>query len=161
MPKLCLKCQKNQIPNRINIDGQTYNLCNRKYCLECSPFKKHNTSQLHLPKTSFKTYDKMSIEERKKYNKEIYDYQKTKRWKLKKDLVTEKGGKCEKCGYNKNLAALVFHHIDPSKKLFELDARSLISKSIESIKKEAEKCQLLCSNCHQEIHHPSAKFKEP
>ena len=33
-----------------------------------------------------------------------------------------KGGKCEICGYDKNLAALDFHHLDPNQKDFEIDA---------------------------------------
>jgi hypothetical protein len=35
------------------------------------------------------------------------------------------GGKCEKCGYNFNIAALEFHHIDSSTKTIPLDARHL------------------------------------
>lgn len=30
------------------------------------------------------------------------------------------GGKCEKCGYNKCLDALEFHHKDPSQKEFQI-----------------------------------------
>ena len=35
------------------------------------------------------------------------------------------GGKCEICGYNKNVSALEFHHIDSVTKDFKLDARKL------------------------------------
>ena len=35
------------------------------------------------------------------------------------------GGKCEVCGYNKNAAALHFHHKDPGAKSFKLDVRAL------------------------------------
>lgn len=28
------------------------------------------------------------------------------------------GGKCQECGYNKNIAALEFHHINPDEKEF-------------------------------------------
>lgn len=30
----------------------------------------------------------------------------------------QRGGKCECCGYNKNLSALEFHHINPDEKKF-------------------------------------------
>ena len=41
-----------------------------------------------------------------------------RRDKIKMIAVEYKGGKCEKCGYNKCIDALDFHHIDPSKKEF-------------------------------------------
>lgn len=34
----------------------------------------------------------------------------------KKQQVEYKGGKCEKCGYDKCMAALAFHHLDPKEK---------------------------------------------
>ena len=71
----------------------------------------------------------------------------------KRDLIKMKGGGCEICGYNKSLAALSFHHLDPSTKLFQLDIRSLSNRKINYILDEASKCQLLCSNCHMEVHH--------
>jgi hypothetical protein len=76
----------------------------------------------------------------------------TKRRKQNKLLLVEyKGGKCEICGYNKNISALEFHHLDPSKKEFGLTANT---NSIERQKEEADKCILLCANCHREIHNP-------
>lgn len=72
----------------------------------------------------------------------------------KLELIEYKGGKCEICGYDKNLSALEFHHIDPSEKEFQLDSRHLSNTSIEKLKSEINKCMLLCANCHREIHHP-------
>jgi hypothetical protein len=153
MSKLCLKCQKNKIPTHININGKRRNLCNRKYCLECSPFKNHNTKRLHCQIVS-KKYNEMSDSEKDEFNKKTYNDQRAKRWRLKKELVNLKGSCCKQCGYNKNLAVLSFHHLNPESKEFTIDARSLISQSKESILKEIDKCQLLCMNCHQEIHYP-------
>ncbi|MCA0231904.1 MAG: hypothetical protein LCH91_15650 [Bacteroidetes bacterium] len=70
------------------------------------------------------------------------------------ELVRIFGGKCNKCGYSANLAALHFHHLDSTTKHFKLDARILSNKNWESIVEEAEKCVLLCSNCHAEEHNP-------
>ena len=70
---------------------------------------------------------------------------------IKRKLVEYKGGKCKECGYGRNLAALDFHHRNPSEKEF------IISKSQKSFakqKKEADKCDLLCKNCHTELHNP-------
>lgn len=72
----------------------------------------------------------------------------------KKELVKLLGGSC-KCGYNKNLAALEFHHIDPTTKSFNLDLRKLSNSSLEDCLKEVKKCKLLCANCHREEHHPN------
>ena len=67
---------------------------------------------------------------------------------LKYKLILARGGKCECCGYNKNISALEFHHIDPSTKKFTLDSRTLERKSDKEIIEEFNKCKLLCSNCH-------------
>jgi hypothetical protein len=60
------------------------------------------------------------------------------------------------CGYDRNFAALEFHHLDPSTKAFNLDLRSLSNRAWERIVQESEKCELVCSNCHKEIHNPEA-----
>ena len=70
----------------------------------------------------------------------------------KLELVEAKGGKCERCGYDENIAALEFHHLDPSKKSFQLDSRRLSNTNIKTLLEEADKCILVCANCHREIH---------
>ena len=66
------------------------------------------------------------------------------------DLIRKKhGGKCQRCGYNTYLGALDFHHINPDEKDFTIGNRDY--KLIDCIH-EAEKCVLLCANCHREIH---------
>lgn len=68
--------------------------------------------------------------------------------------IKEKGDKCNACGYRKNLAALSFHHLDPKKKELRLDVRHWSNNSPETLKKELEKCIVLCLNCHAELHNP-------
>ena len=69
-----------------------------------------------------------------------------------KELCVEyKGGKCEKCGYSNYVGALDFHHKDPSQKEFGI-ARVKLRKFDKNIKKELDKCLLLCANCHREEH---------
>lgn len=70
-----------------------------------------------------------------------------KRTKIK--LIDYKGGKCEICGYDKCLRALQFHHKNPEEKDFQISGKSL---SFEKLKMEVDKCALVCSNCHSEIH---------
>lgn len=60
-----------------------------------------------------------------------------------------RGGKCIRCGYNKCLKALEFHHVDPSKKDFTISNDHF--KLLEAVK-ETKKCILICSNCHKEFH---------
>lgn len=69
-------------------------------------------------------------------------------------LIKEKGGSCSHCGYNKNLASLAFHHKDSKQKEFKLDMRSLSNRTYERVRREFEKCELVCHNCHAETHNP-------
>jgi hypothetical protein len=61
------------------------------------------------------------------------------------------GGKCIICGYDKCNAALQFHHRDPSLKKFNINNYTC-SKAWKTIKEETKKCDLLCANCHMELH---------
>jgi predicted nucleic acid-binding Zn ribbon protein len=69
-------------------------------------------------------------------------------------LIQQKGGRCERCDYDRNNAALAFHHVDPATKSFPIDLRSCSNTSWEALVIEAQKCILLCLNCHSEIHNP-------
>jgi hypothetical protein len=65
-------------------------------------------------------------------------------------LVELKGGKCQCCGYDKCFSALEFHHLDSKEKEFAIgDCQSF---DLNVLRREAEKCVLVCSNCHREIH---------
>lgn len=70
----------------------------------------------------------------------------------KKEIIKEKGGQCTLCGYNKNLAALEFHHPDPSIKE-HTPGKALRIKDFEIARHELEKCIVVCKNCHAELHH--------
>lgn len=84
-----------------------------------------------------------------------------KRINFKEKIVQYGGGCCKKCGYNKDLTSLEFHHLDPTKKDF--NPSSSVSTSWELVKTELDKCTLLCSNCHRKLHfelHQKQKQKE-
>lgn len=70
----------------------------------------------------------------------------------KEKAINLKGGKCSICGYSKCRNALEFHHVNEK----EYDMSKLLKKSWkmnkEKILKELDKCMLVCSNCHREIH---------
>jgi DNA-binding CsgD family transcriptional regulator len=68
----------------------------------------------------------------------------------KDDLVREAGGRCVLCGYDRCLGALHFHHLDPRTKSFGLAMRGH-TKAFHRLLEEAQKCVLLCANCHAEV----------
>ena len=61
-----------------------------------------------------------------------------------------KGGQCRVCGYNRCMSALSFHHLDPNEKDFGIAQACALSW--EKVKRELDKCVLLCGNCHAEVH---------
>lgn len=74
-----------------------------------------------------------------------------RRNKVKEMAVEYKGGKCSVCGYDRCADALEFHHLDPSKKDFGISSKGY-TRSWDKVKEELDKCILVCSNCHREIH---------
>lgn len=166
--KLCKKCG-NEFPNRKEIDGKIRVLNSRKFCLECSPFNTHNTKNFLNPnhieninknggkkQCSICKIDKHYSQFYVKKNKTLSYACKTcmstrntvQRVENKRKAIEYKGGKCVKCGYDKYYGALEFHHLDPTKKEKGLTAIT----SFDKVKKELDKCILVCANCHREIH---------
>lgn len=68
---------------------------------------------------------------------------------MRDTLIAEAGGRCAICSYDRCPAALHFHHLDPATKRFTI--RSGRTPSLSRLREEAEKCVLLCSNCHAEV----------
>ncbi len=59
---------------------------------------------------------------------------------------------CKNCS-KKGIACLVFHHIEPKTKLFNIGKCSKAKYTIEMIIQEIKKCDILCENCHRKLHH--------
>lgn len=83
-------------------------------------------------------------------------YSKTRRLKIRAlydEFMSDKS--CEHCGYS-DYRSLVWHHIDPSIKTNGVV--QLINKGMgwKTIMNEVEKCQCLCHNCHNILHHHSS-----
>ena len=129
--KQCNKCNENKSlsefnKNKTKPDGYQY------YCRECEKvYKKKNylhTKERYLERNS-------EIRERNKaFLKEI-----------KSEL------KCSMCGED-HPATLDFHHRDPQEKDQMVSKAIFRGWSIERIKKEIDKCDVLCSNCHRKLH---------
>lgn len=95
-----------------------------------------------------KKIEKRTYSERREYLSKMTS---VRRLRLKKLLVSSKGGVCQICGYCRCLIALDFHHVDEKTKAFDLSQRSL-TRSWVKIQIELKKCVLVCANCHREIH---------
>lgn len=81
--------------------------------------------------------------------KHLKKHQRQQRWLI---LIELKGGKCQKCGNSYHFSVYDFHHRDPIQKEFEI-SQQIVNISIEDLLPEVEKCDLLCSNCHRELHY--------
>jgi len=77
---------------------------------------------------------------------------KIRRLRSKIKSIKYKGGKCEECGFlakEDNYAAFEFHHANSDK---EVGVGMILNRKWEIIKREVDKCTLLCSNCHRVSH---------
>lgn len=162
---LCNKCNK-VFKTWEKIDGRARCLHNRKYCIECSPFKSHNTKKLDQS-IDLRTRNRRNPEDQHKcFNSKCSNLTGTKycskkcrgtsnirikRKKFKTKALEILGNKCSSCGYSKCLSALCFHHLDPSSKSFEI-TREAYRRNWKEVELELSKCILLCLNCHAEKH---------
>jgi hypothetical protein len=77
----------------------------------------------------------------------------TKRAKDRKLRAIElMGGRCVKCDQS-HPAALSFHHVDPTTKVFNIDGRVFGNHKWSVVEEELKKCQLLCLYCHAIEHY--------
>jgi hypothetical protein len=122
-----------------------------KICQKCGDiYKPHRSTQKYCSKKCSRKYT--DLERKKNVTKRVSEWR--RRTKIK--LVTMFGGKCIRCGYSKCIAALEFHHTDPSKKEFGLSVRGL-TRFFDKLVEEAKKCELICANCHAEEHFKKGK----
>jgi hypothetical protein len=102
----------------------------RVRCKEC-----HNALQRKRSKNRWATIVKKKVERQRIVKQKCVDYL---------------GGKCVRCGYNKSIRALTFHHRDRKEKE-RCISLMIVNNSFEKIQKELDKCDLVCFNCHMEI----------
>jgi hypothetical protein len=108
----------------------------------------HNTEQKYEDPKQYKR------EWNHRNRKQRYLYKIQWLHKLKIKLIIQLGGKCKHCNYqydNTNAQVFDFHHLNPKEKDFNI-SYGLNKKSLEQIKKEILKTELLCSNCHRLLH---------
>lgn len=115
-----------------------------KTCFDCKI--KKPVSQFYPQKNHL--YNVMS------YCKSCFSKRCIRRWiQRKKEAIVYKGSECERCHLNikdSHYSVFEFHHKDKSQKDYDWTKLRLHSK--DTIKKELDKCMLLCANCHRIIH---------
>jgi len=133
--KICIKCKKEKdkfdfSKNKNNKDGY------QNYCKECRRVIDNNRI---IPPGKYAKTNKIRNEKIKEIIIEI---------------KINKGGVCKKCNEGR-LHILDFHHIDGSMKdgLVSKFLYYYGPKKLEIAIKEADKCELLCANCHRDFHY--------
>jgi hypothetical protein len=129
-----------------------YNLGNRNISLRDwdDEYEDHNETRRNCEHCGHFLSLSQFTKTNKKCNFCIAKIARIKKYNFKADCITYKGGKCQKCGYNKCPDALEFHHLDPNEKDFEIS--SVRKYDFSLVQNELDKCLLLCSNCHREEH---------
>lgn len=89
-------------------------------------------------------------------NKEDHLTNQRKKYKERRIFILDykfNANGCTFCGWNDHSEILEFDHRDKKKKRFMLAGHNLANNSMELIKKEIAKCDLLCPNCHRWKHY--------
>ena len=130
--KVCSKCKKKKDEsefgkNKSKIDGLQHNCkkCQREYA------KKHYYKNENY-------YLEKAKRRREKIYREINDF-----------IRKEKDKPCIDCGVKYPFYVMDFDHISGEKE-FNIGEARVREIKIDRIKKELEKCELVCSNCHRE-----------
>lgn len=131
--KTCTSCNKEKLEDEFAWKIKANNL-RQSVCKDCTKAK----SKAHYEKYA-DGYKKRAIGSKVILQKRNREY------------IVSLGLKCEQCGEN-HPACLDFHHINPVSKDLEVSALVARGHSIDRIKKEIEKCKVLCSNCHRKLH---------
>jgi hypothetical protein len=130
--KKCSKCKEDKELNEFGVNN--YNLKDGKssYCKKCM----RDTVKIDYNNN------------KKKYNNrnKLYKRNQTEWYKEYKATLS-----CSKCGFQ-HPAVIDFHHKDPKQKDFTIGSELYNGKSVEEIKKEIDKCDILCANCHRILH---------
>lgn len=88
----------------------------------------------------------------KKHRREYKNNKKKDKQKMLEDYKTSIG--CKVCGYKKCPDSLSFHHLyGKDFRIRQDDLYSYLINKNKRVKKELDKCILVCKNCHAEIHY--------
>ena len=145
-----------------SIDGRNLTEVVYKTCPRCKISKPATLDFFHSDQqqnSGLRTYCKVC---QKKYyfnnRKNIRLQQREQRKQMKAKAIEYLGGQCQCCGFKKALSVLQFHHRDPTEK--EAMWNTIKNWPEEKRKKELDKCDLLCANCHNAFHASDVIYDE-
>ena len=150
------KCSSRAIANRLNCSQSNVKYWLKKYDLKTLHRSCKNCTWDHLC-TKCGEIDQSKFYKKPNgraggYCKKCYIvYWRIKARERRQRAVEYKGGKCELCGYSKCIASLDFHHKDPNEK--DPNFKTARNWKWDRMKREVDKCMLLCKNCHGELHY--------
>jgi hypothetical protein len=128
-----------------------------KKCGKCGEIKP--LKDFHKNPTKKDGVQSMCKDCRKEYHRDhylkntnVYKAKANNHRKRNRDYIRnfKKTQKCAECGENR-WYVLDFHHFEDKK--FNVSEMIVKASSLEKIKKEIEKCIILCANCHRELHY--------
>lgn len=102
---------------------------------------------------SYKDKDKQREYQRgwhRRRTKAYWRDRQTAKRKAIKEWVDSLKTKCVKCGYDRCIEALEFHHEDEDDKVRSISRMMRNNWGRKRILAEIEKCVVLCANCHRE-----------
>lgn len=114
-----------------------------RQCIHCGEFK-----QL----SEFFANKRMTLGVESKCKECAKKYQRKKRREKWSKLFNYKGAACQHCGISEYHRPEIyeFHHVDPKTKEYQI--ADLLMCKWERVKEEADKCLMLCANCHKTEH---------
>ena len=133
-----------------------------KKCCKCKEVKR--IIKFYRSKTRIQWWCKEchKIYDQEYHRRESVQKKRRHRYWVKQNWLSEykKRKSCKKCGES-HPACLVFHHRNPDKK--DENVSNILAHrnwSLERIKKEVKKCNVMCANCHRKWHWKERRKKK-
>lgn len=177
--KICVRCQKDKILDEFPLKKPPFiyhKECNDcygsyKFCSGCEEEKLITEFPKKYGKNTGKFHSKCKKCRRKRYNeRRKEDGYFTARSKERRQTIPNQafeymGGKCANPNcpikhLEMSREVFDYHHIDPSQKDYNISR--LINKGVGwlSVKKELDKCVMLCCLCHRTLHAGQWELKD-
>lgn len=159
--KICSRCKKKKLLNEFYSIKKKYEnqtVFHTARCRKCT--NEINVKNSKKYKRYYKNYRDENKDRIRKRNRK---YHKERKEKWKEFISHYIDLKCSECGYDKSFAALDFHHRNSEEKEYGIDKllKGALTKERKNILlNEIKKCDILCSNCHRELHYEINKIFE-
>lgn len=138
--KKCIVCNIEKEEIRFNFRNKNKNI-RYSHCKDCQKIK-----------------DKKLYDNSLTRKEDIRKRQKIQSIKLREIIINlKKSSSCVNCGESR-FYVLDFHHKKDKK--FDISQAPQKNVSINKLKSELNKCEILCSNCHREKHYLEGKITE-